>query len=90
VRFVAEPSSAQLMGGEFAEELLDLVDSDATIVLDFSGVKSITSKMISDLLVMHKAVRAHQGELILTGMSAHVVDVFKTTGLDKCFEIRPS
>lgn len=88
MRFVAEPAAEQLMSGQFGRELLELVDSSAAIVIDFRGVKCVRARMISDLLVMHKAVLAHRGVLRMVRMHRDVFEMFELMGLDKCFDIK--
>ena len=87
VRFVAEPSEYQLTSGEFSQELLELVDRDAIIVLDFSGVTRVLTRMLSDLLMLRKSVLFHNGQLRFTGMNESLHDVFKLVRLDRILDI---
>lgn len=87
VRFVNEPSDFRISSGEFAEELLELVDCDGTVVIDFSGVTRVLSKMVSDLLMLRKAIIYCRGELRLIGMNPKVYEVFRLLRLTSVFEI---
>ena len=87
VRFVHEPSDYRITSGEFAEELLELVDCDGIVVIDFSGITRVLTKMISDLLMLRKAITYCRGELRLTGMGPKVYEVFKLLRLTSVFEI---
>ena len=87
VRFVAEPSESQLNSGEFAQELLELVDSDGMIVLDFTGVTHVLSPMISAVLLLHRSVTSSHGQLRLAGMNQDVYGVFELLRLERVLDI---
>lgn len=81
---VTEP---QIMGDTIADALRDellahYLQSKAThVVLDMAAVQYISSAGLRPLLALSRQVHAHEGRLILCGLSPDVEGVFKATRL---------
>ena len=58
-----------------------------TMVLDFDGVKWISSAGLYSVMQAGKQLRAGAGELLLSGMHGSVKDVFGLTGIDALFPV---
>ncbi len=57
------------------------------MVLDFSGVETISSSMLGKLLLLQRRVDNSGGQLRLCELSNIVKSVFATTNLDRLFAI---
>jgi anti-sigma B factor antagonist len=60
------------------------------LVLDLSGVKFVDSIALGTLVVMLRRIKQAQGRFALAGMSGHVLNVMRVTGLDKVFQLYPT
>jgi anti-sigma B factor antagonist len=71
------------------EELFDLLDrqNHAKLLLDFSGVRYISSSMLAKLVELDRRVRQIHGRLRLCGLGPTLRDVFAVSHLDQFFEI---
>ena len=56
------------------------------VVLDFGGVRFVTSSQIAQLLKLRKDLGAVGSRLVLCAIDAQVWGAFLTTGLDKVFD----
>jgi anti-anti-sigma factor len=56
------------------------------LVLDFSGVKILSSYMLGILLTLQGKARSNKGGLGLCGLRSELMRVFTITGLDKVFQ----
>ena len=83
------------LGGEpqFGDDLQVVSDRAASagaqpidVVLDFGGVRFVTSSQIARLLKLRKDLAAAGSRLVLCAMDAQVWGAFLTTGLDKVFD----
>ncbi|MBA4496006.1 STAS domain-containing protein [Paenactinomyces guangxiensis] len=72
---------------QLREKLLPYCQNGRTIVIDLSKVDYIDSTGIGVLIGAYKAQRATYGKLILTGMNARLLRIFKITGLHEIIEI---
>ncbi len=77
---------------EIADELETIVEmvrnrGDCDVVIDFSGVDTVTSSSLSGLLKLHKPVTDCGRRLVLCGVAAAIKGVFTITGLDGVFEL---
>src|SRR4051794_5019189 len=54
-----------------------------TVILDFSGVDSISSSMLGKLILLQRRMEAQQARLRLCEMNATVRAVFRSTNLDR-------
>ncbi len=76
---------------QFEEELLALVDEGhRRLVIDFQKVEYFSSTAIGKLIVLHKALLARQGRLVLCAIDERVFEAFKITSFDRIFKIYPS
>ena len=57
------------------------------LLLDFSEVRHIVSRMINSLLLMVKRIRAEGGQVHLCELDPKVERVFKTMRLDRVFDM---
>jgi len=56
------------------------------VVLDFAGLRFVTSSQIAQLLKLRKDLAAAGTRMVLCAVDAQVWGSFLTTGLDKIFE----
>jgi len=56
------------------------------VVLDFAGLRFVTSSQIAQLLKLRKDFGVSGTRMVLCGVDAQVWGSFLTTGLDKVFE----
>lgn len=56
------------------------------LVVDFSGVTSISSRVFSLLLDMRSRLESHQGEVVIVSLSPQLQRVFAIAKLDRAFE----
>jgi anti-anti-sigma factor len=81
---------------QFSDDLQQVSDRHAAavtnsaqpmdVVLDFAGVKFVTSSQIAQLLKLRKETGASGTRLVLCAVDAQVWGAFLVTGLDKVFE----
>jgi anti-sigma B factor antagonist len=70
-----------------AQSFLDRVQGNVT--LECSGLEYISSAGLGVLLKTQKRLLASSGKLRLTGVSAHLRDIFLYSGFDQILEIEP-
>lgn len=68
-----------------AQAFLDTVHG--TVTLDLSGVEYISSAGLGVLLKTQKRLMGGGGKLRLSGVNAHLRDIFVYSGFDQLFEI---
>ena len=78
-----------------AQQLEDLCNEwiakgEKILILDFSGVRYISSWGLRSILVVGKTLNAENGKLIPCGLSALVKDVFQVSGFDSLFRTFPN
>jgi anti-anti-sigma factor len=75
---------------EASEELNRLVETERPkrLVLDFAGVRLVTSAVLAAVLSLTKRVKAIGGDIKFCGMAPVVYEVFAITELDKLLDIR--
>ena len=61
--------------------------TDRNIVLDFTGLKYISSNGLRLFLNLLKDIRTHGGSVSVIGMSDYIRNVFDQTGFTKLFRI---
>jgi len=68
-----------------AQELYELVDQQARrkILLDFSGVRLLSSSMLGVLVNLNKRAAGIGGKLVIVGLRPDLKKVFQITRLDK-------
>jgi anti-anti-sigma factor len=74
------------------EELSALAEFPGSrqLVLNFTGVKRLTSTMLAKLITVHKKVKAGGGRLALCSIHPEVYAVFEMMELTKVFDIYPN
>ncbi|MCZ6653024.1 MAG: STAS domain-containing protein [Planctomycetota bacterium] len=72
---------------QIAGELYELIDKQKAnrLVLDFSSVKFLASRMLGVLLTLKKKSEAQQGGLALCAVREDLMKVFAVTNLDRTF-----
>ena len=60
------------------------------MTLDCRGLEYISSAGLGVLLKTQKRLTASAGKLRLTGVSRHLLDIFRYSGFDQIFEIEPA
>ena len=68
----------------------EVLQSSGKVVLDLSGVRSIDSAGIGELVLLHTWAQAKNAELKYASPSPYVRDVLDLTHLDSFFEIHPN
>lgn len=75
---------------EVAEQVAAALPNDGSpiqVVLDFSEVALISSSLLSKLILLQRRVDASHGKLRLCEMSPVLLQVFRTSNLDRLFTI---
>lgn len=74
---------------EVGDQLFATLPRSGTValVLDFSGVETISSAMLGKLLLLQRRVDSAAGQLRLCELGSVVQDIFRTTNLDRLFNI---
>ncbi len=73
---------------EFNQHVDRAVQSEIDVVLvDFSGIKFMSSTGLMALVMAFKRVRLAQKNLFLTGVNEQVKMLLELTGMDRVFEI---
>jgi len=71
-----------------AQAFLDKVEG--TVTLDCRQLEYISSAGLGVLLKTQKRLLATAGKLRLSGVNAHLQDIFAYSGFDRIFEIEPA
>lgn len=78
---------------QFSEDLQTIADrvtgdqqQPKDVVLDFAGLRFVSSSQIAHLLKLRKNLAAAGTRMVLCGLDAQVWGSFLVTGLDKVFE----
>ena len=78
---------------QFSDDMQQITDRTSAhpqqsldVVLDFAGVRFITSSQIAQLLKLRKELAAMGMRMVLCGVDAQVWGSFLVMGLDKVFE----
>ena len=75
---------------EVAEQLATALPNDGSaikLVLDFTDVGLISSSLLSKLILLQRRVDASHGKMRLCEMSQVLQSVFRTSNLDRLFQI---
>jgi anti-sigma B factor antagonist len=59
----------------------------SSVILDFSGVETISSMMVGKLIALQRRVDNQHGQLRLCELSDPVRNVFRTSNLDRLFAL---
>jgi anti-sigma B factor antagonist len=71
-----------------AQQFLDAITGSC--VVDMSGLEYISSAGLGVLLSTHKRLMAGQSGLELVNVNPHIRDIFRYSGFDRLFVIRPA
>ncbi len=74
--------------GQQLYELVDRFDR-RQLVLDFSGVRLLSSQALGVLLTLRKKLQAAKGRLVICGLRPDLRKVFSITKLEKLFKFEP-
>jgi anti-sigma B factor antagonist len=90
VRFVSEKIVDELEIQELGDELTSLVENDkrAALLLNFDGVRFLSSAALGKLIKLDQLVKQHESKLKFSNIRSDVYEVFKITKLDTVFDIR--
>lgn len=58
-------------------------------LVDMSGVEFVASLALRMLLINHKAVKQHGGEISLCGLQPQIAEIFRKSRFDTLFTIYP-
>ncbi len=83
--YVNDTANLEALEDGLRELLLD--HAQRFLLLDFSEVRIVVSRMINSLVLMVKRVRAEGGQVHLCGLDSQIERVFKTMKLDRVFDI---
>ncbi len=86
--YVNDTSNLESLEDALRELLIDF--DQRFLLLDFSEVDIIVSRMINSLVLMVKRVRAEGGQVHLCSLDPRVERVFKTMRLDRVFDMYDS
>lgn len=64
-------------------------DKPEKMIVDFSGVKFISSQMLGLLVDLWRKMTEHEGVVLISGIVPQINRVFKITNLDKIFDFYP-
>ena len=77
------------MVGEFRKELKSLLDEEpGEVVFDLEGVTMIDSVGLGALIATYNSLSKTGGKMKVVNASADLCGLFKTTRLDKHFEVK--
>ena len=83
VTLPAEPQTVDEL--KAANEILSN-KGDCDVVVDFSGVDTITSSSISNLIILHELLRKRRCQLIFCNVAVLTKCIFTVAGLDAVFD----
>jgi len=76
---------------EIASDLLELADkSEGKMVLDFDGVKFMSSSMIGRVVILNKKCKQDNIKLRMCNVAPTVMEVFEVTRLNRVFAFSDS
>lgn len=90
VRFVSEKIVDELEIQELGDELTSLIQKDkrVALLLNFDGVRFLSSAALGKLIKLDQLVKQHESKLKFSNIRSDVYEVFKITKLDTVFDIR--
>ena len=76
---------------QIAQQLYHLVDDEnrRKMVLDFTGVKFLSSTALGVLINLQKKAAGAKGEVVICGLRDELGKIFKITNLNKLFKFHP-
>ena len=75
--------------GEIDMLIVQFADQPADVVVDFSGVRFVSSTTLATLLSLRKQIADMDRRLALCAIDEQIWSVFQTTHLDSMFEVAP-
>jgi anti-anti-sigma factor len=76
---------------EFDEGVAEFISSGPKVfLLNFNGLEYISSAGLRSILAAAKQLKAKDGEILFTGLTGPVKDVFDISGFDTIFKIFPT
>jgi anti-sigma B factor antagonist len=77
---------------EQADELLEIFNSiiekgPKEVIIDLSGLKSITSSGIGKIVLLYKGLQKKNGKVKIVGVNNTIMQIFKIVKLNKLVEI---
>ncbi|MFB2935904.1 STAS domain-containing protein [Aerosakkonemataceae cyanobacterium BLCC-F154] len=90
---IIQPSGIldSLKGTKFREEVTNLIDNKAKIILvDFQDVTFMDSSGLGALVLALKTVRASGAKIFICAINDQVKMLFELTSMDKVFQIFPN
>jgi anti-sigma B factor antagonist len=74
------------------QELYDLVEryNRTRLVLDFSGVRFMSSQALAVMINLRKKMDAAKGHLVICALKPELRKIFHITKLEKLFEFQPN
>jgi anti-sigma B factor antagonist len=72
-------------------ELMELVEARnrKRMLIDFTGVKYLSSSLLGKLIALHKRLTVVEGELKLCAIDPSIYEIFQMMRLDRVFDIQP-
>jgi anti-sigma B factor antagonist len=78
------------MASKRIREILEEAGRPTRVVFDFEGVHFFSSQILGLLLEIRARMQATGGKVVISAISPSLHRVFKTTNLDRIFEIFPN
>lgn len=73
---------------DFREELLAMIKPDTSeLVVDLTGVEMIDSVGLGVFIATHNGLNKIEGKLKVVNVAPNILNLFKTMGLDRHFEV---
>ena len=83
VKFPGPRIISDVVIARIGEELLEVVDGARKLVVDFSGVWSMSSAMIGKVTLLNKRAKAIGCKWVMCNVSPQVMGVFEVTRFNK-------
>jgi anti-sigma B factor antagonist len=83
---ITDQTLIEQIGNEFADVAMEAA-GNRKLILNFQGVKFMSSAMLGKLLPLHKRCKADKITLKLCNLSPNLMEVFKILNLTKVFQI---
>ena len=73
---------------DFREELLAMIKPDTSeLIVDLTGVEMIDSVGLGVFIATHNGLNKIEGKLKVINVAPNILNLFKTMGLDRHFEV---
>jgi anti-anti-sigma factor len=92
VRFTRRTILEPLMIEKISDRLLSLVHEEAArhLVLNFAGVESLTSAMLSKFIVLNQAITTAKGQLVFCDIESFLERIFTICQIPKTIPVVPA